>query len=247
MNTVSPSAVSPPNRWRRLVPAGILLAGLVAFFAMGWHRYFTFDYLHSHRMALTDWVAANAALAALAYIALYTAVTALSLPAAAIVTLAGGFLFGIVLGTLWTVIGATLGAVIVFLAARSAFGALLRNKAGSRLARLEAGFKRDAFSYLMFLRLVPVFPFWLVNLAAAFLGVDLRVYTIATLIGIIPGTAVFAAVGAGLGTVLEKGDKPDLSIIFSAPILLPILALAALSLVPILYRRYKERSGGGAS
>jgi uncharacterized membrane protein YdjX (TVP38/TMEM64 family) len=177
----------------------------------------------------------------LAYIAIYTAVTALSLPAASIATLAGGFLFGIVLGTVWTVIGATIGAVAVFLAARSAFGALLRPKENSGLGRLEAGFRRDAFSYLMFLRLVPVFPFWLVNLAAGFFGVSLGTYTLTTFIGIIPGTAVFAAVGNGLGMVLEKGESPDLGVIFTAPILLPMLALAALSLVPIFYRRWKAK------
>lgn len=239
-----PAVEPPPRQWRRLLPAGILLAGLVAFFAFGLHRHFTFDYLQRHLGALMDWVSANAAMAALAYIALYATVTALSLPAAAIVTLAGGCLFGTILGTVWTVIGATVGAIAVFLAARSAFGALLRTKAGSRLARLEEGFKRNAFSYLLFLRLVPVFPFWLVNLAAAFLGVNLRTYAIATFVGIIPGTAVFAAVGAGLGTLLERGEKPDLGVIFSPPILLPILALSVLSLAPIVYRRFKERRDG---
>ena len=242
-----PSAAPAPRTWRRLLPAGLLLAGLAAFFALGLHHYFTFDYLHQHRMGLIDWVAANGLLAALAFIGIYTVVTALSLPAASIVTLVGGFLFGTVLGTIWAVIGATIGAIAVFLAARSAFSALLRSKAGSALARLEAGFKRDAFSYLMFLRLVPVFPFWLVNLAAAFLGVNLRTYAVATFFGIIPGTTVFSAVGAGLGSVFEKGEKPDLGIIFSPPILLPILALAALSLAPILYRRFKERRAGAKS
>jgi uncharacterized membrane protein YdjX (TVP38/TMEM64 family) len=154
-------------------------------------------------------------------------------------------LFGAVLGTSLTVLGATAGAVAVFLAARSAFGDVLRARADSFVGRLEAGFRRDAFSYLLFLRLVPAFPFWLVNIAPAVFKVPLRTFAITTFLGIIPGTAVYCSVGAGLGSVLDRNEAPDLGLVFEPRVLLPLLALAALALVPMLYGRWKARRGGG--
>ena len=127
----------------------------------------------------------------------------------------------------------------VFLAARTAFGDLLRQKAGNRLKKLEAGFRENALSYMFVLRLVPLFPFWLVNLAPALFGVKLRTYIIATFFGIMPGGLVYAGVGNGLGAVLDAGKTPDLGIIFEPAILLPILGLAALSLIPVIYRRLR--------
>jgi uncharacterized membrane protein YdjX (TVP38/TMEM64 family) len=138
------------------------------------------------------------------------------------------------------VIAATIGATLLFLAARTALGDVLRAKAGPGLRKLEDGFKRDALSYLLVLRLVPAFPFFLVNLAPAFLGVSLRTYLIGTFFGIMPGTFVFASVGAGLGAVFDRGERPDLSIILSPPVLLPLLALAALALVPVIWNRFKK-------
>jgi uncharacterized membrane protein YdjX (TVP38/TMEM64 family) len=110
---------------------------------------------------------------------------------------------------------------------------------------MEAGFRENAFNYLLVLRLIPLFPFWLVNLVPAFLGVPLRTYVVATLLGIIPGSLVYASVGNGLGVVFDQGDTPDLGIIFKPAILGPILGLAALALLPVVYRRYKARSKAG--
>ena len=138
------------------------------------------------------------------------------------------------------VFAATLGAVAVFLVARYALADFFRAKMGGAGERMEACFRENALSYLLFLRLVPVFPFWFVNLVPAFLGVSLRTYAIGTFVGIIPGSAVFCSVGNGLGAVFDAGGTPDLGVIFQPKILGPIIALAILSLVPIVYRWIKS-------
>jgi len=212
--------------WRRLIPVAVLLLGLA---------------LSRHHATLTAWVAGHVALAAFLFVVVYTLVVAFSLPIAVVVTPVGGFLFGLWLGALLSVIGATLGSLAVFLAARTAFYDLFHARAGAALARLEEGFRRDSFSYLLFLRLVPVFPFWLVNIVPALLGMTLGPYTLATLIGIIPGAVVYSSVGSGLGTLLDRGEMPNLGIIFEWRILLPLLGLAVLALVPVLYTHLRAR------
>lgn len=229
----------------RLIPLGILAAGLVAFFAFDLDRYVGLDALKQHHAALKSWVAARGFSALLIFGAVYALVVAFSLPGGAVMTVAGGFMFGAVAGTVTVVISATIGACAVFLAARYAIGDLLRAKAGPSLKKLEAGFREDAFSYLLVLRLVPLFPFWLVNLAPAFLGVPFGIYALGTLIGIVPGTVVFILVGRGADAVLDKGGDIDLGIIFEPHVLAPIVGLAVLALVPVVYKRWKARHGTG--
>jgi uncharacterized membrane protein YdjX (TVP38/TMEM64 family) len=226
--------------WKKLWPLVVLAAGAAAFFGFGLNEYVTLDALKDNRETLQTLVAENLVLAAAVYIAIYTLMVAFSVPGALIATLTGGFLFGTVFGGLFTVIGATLGATIVFLAAKTALGDALRAKAGPGIRKMEEGFQENAFSYLLVLRLVPLFPFFLVNLAPAFLGVPLRTYVVATFFGIIPGTFVFASVGNGLGAVFDAGNDPNLGIIFQPEILGPILGLAALSLIPVIYRRFSK-------
>ena len=232
---------------RRILPVAVLLVGLGLFWALGLGRYFSFDTLSQHHAELTAWVAAHGVLAAFAFMASYALVVAFSLPIAVLITPLGGFLFGPWLGAALAVVGATLGAVAVFLAARTALRDVFRARAGKTLAKLEDGFKRDAFHYLLFLRLVPVFPFWLVNIVPALLGMSLAAYTLATLIGIIPGAVVYASVGAGFGRLFERGEMPNLGVIFEWRILLPLLGLAALALVPIVYTRLKGTQRGGTA
>ena len=229
------------NQLTRFLPITVVVAGLVLFFAMGWHQYLSFEALSRHRSDLVLFAADNAFLAVLVYVGLYIVVTAFSLPGGVWLTLAGGFVFGGWLAGIYTVVGATIGATCIFLAARYAFADLFREKAGENLKRMEAGFQKNAFNYLMFLRLVPAFPFWLVNLVPALLDVKLSTYVTATFLGIIPGTFVFAFVGAGLGSVFESGAEPDLGLIFEPQVLLPILALACLSVVPVLHRKFKSQ------
>jgi uncharacterized membrane protein YdjX (TVP38/TMEM64 family) len=158
-----------------------------------------------------------------------------------VLTVIGGFVFGTLAATLCVILGATLGAVGLFLAARYAFYDALHAKAGPALRKMEPGFKENALSYLLVLRLVPLFPFWLVNLVPALLDVPLRIYVIATVIGIVPGTFVYASVGNGLGEILAAGKTPDPSLIYDEDVLIPLLGLAFLALLPVLYKAWRAR------
>lgn len=195
------------------------------------------DTLSRHRAALTGWVAANPALSALAYLGVYTAAAAFAVPGAVVLTLAGGFLFGAVLGTVLTVLAATLGATLLFLLAGRVFGADALRRLGPRAEALARGIQANAWSYLLVLRLVPLFPFFLVNLVPAFAGVRLPVFVGTTLLGIIPGTAVFSLSGAGLGRVLDAGGTPNLSGILTPEIIAALCGLAGLALLAIPLRK----------
>ncbi len=234
----------PGLSFARLLPLVILVGGLVAFFALGLNKYLTLDLLRENRDVLKAWVAENKTTAVLAFIAVYIAVAAFSLPVSALVSITGGFLFGSVLGAAWGVTGATIGATILFLVARSALGEPLRQRFAAQAKALEDGFKANAFSYMMLLRLVPLFPFWLVNLAAAFTGVSARTFVATTFVGIIPGAFVFASIGNGLNALFDAGEQPDLSLvaIISRPdFYIPIVGLALLSLIPIVYRAFAKK------
>lgn len=235
------AAARKASPMRRLAPLAALAIAIALALALDLDAYISFAALREHRMELLDFVERHPLLAPLLYAALYTVVIALSIPGGAILTIAGGFLFGAAFATVLVVLGATLGATVLFLIARTALGDPLRARAGSRMRRMEAGFREDAFNYLLVLRLIPVFPFWLVNIVPAFLGVRLRTYVMATLLGIIPGSFVYASVGNGLGAVFDAGGTPDLGIIFKPEIILPIIGLALLALLPVVYRKFKTR------
>jgi uncharacterized membrane protein YdjX (TVP38/TMEM64 family) len=229
---------------KRMLPLAVLLAGLVAFFALGLNRYVSLDALSENRQLLLGWVDQNGLIAGLTFVAVYAASTAFSIPGGAVLTITGGFLFGIVVGALYVVIGATLGATALFLAARTALRELLRARAGPAIKKMEAGFHRNAVSYMLVLRLVPLFPFWLVNIVPALIGVPLGIYVATTFFGIIPGTVVYSSLGNGLGAILDAGEEVNLGLIFEPEVLLPLMGLALLSLVPVVYKRVKGRKGG---
>jgi uncharacterized membrane protein YdjX (TVP38/TMEM64 family) len=229
---------------KRWLPLAAVLLAIAASFALGLNDYLSFETLRQNRMALADFVDRNAVLAVLSFIGIYALSTALSLPGAAALTVAGGFLFGSVVGSLWVVIAATLGATGIFLAARSAFGGLLQERAGPFLRKMEAGFRENALSYLLFLRLVPVFPFFVVNLVPAFLGVSLRDYVIATFIGIIPGSFVYASVGAGLGSYFDANAEASLAGVLTPEVIIALAGLSLLSLAPIAYKRWNRKRVG---
>ncbi|MGB8274579.1 MAG: TVP38/TMEM64 family protein [Alphaproteobacteria bacterium] len=228
----------------RYLPLLALAAGFAAFFVFRLDRYVSFDALREHREALLTWVGGHAASAAAVFIVVYAVAIATSIPGGLVLSVAGGFLFGTWLGSIYIVIGATLGATAIFLAARTALRDILARRAGPAIRKMEAGFREDAFSYMLVLRLVPLFPFWLVNLVPALLGVPLRTYVAATAVGIIPGTVVFASVGNGLGAIFDQGGTPDASVVLRPEILLPLIGLALLSLIPVVYKRIKPRKGG---
>jgi uncharacterized membrane protein YdjX (TVP38/TMEM64 family) len=236
VGTVSPFS---PRRW---LPLAALAVAFILFLALGGERYLSLDTLAQHRAALAAWVARAGPISIVLYALVYFAVAALSLPGAAILTLAGGFLFGPVWGTLAALIGATLGAGAVFLIASTSLGVLIERYAGARIKTLEAQFRAHAVSYLLVLRLVPLFPFWLVNLAAGLFGMKLGSFIVCSFFGMAPGAFVYASLGSGLGDIIASGRTPDLLVLFAPRVLLPLVALAALALVPpFLQRRAKRK------
>jgi uncharacterized membrane protein YdjX (TVP38/TMEM64 family) len=230
-------AVAAP-RIALLAALGIA-AGLIFWFDLD--RYLTFMALKDNRFVLVNFVEQRMVLAVLTYLAVYALATAVSLPGGAILSIAGGFLFGSWLGTLWIVIAATIGATAIFLIARTALGGPLRQRAGPALRRMEAGLAQNAFSYLLTLRLIPLFPFFLVNLVPAFLGVTLRTYVVATLIGVIPGAFVFASAGVGLGSVFASSQSFTAKSVVTPEILVALTGLGLLSLLPVAYKWVRAR------
>lgn len=222
---------------RRLIIATVLVGLVAAVWMVAKDHLPSWSELARHRTALTEWIAAHPRLAPCLYVASYTASVALSLPQGALLTVAGGLLFGTLIGGALAVIGATLGAVTLFLIARSAAAGPMAARGGATVAGLRKELRQNGFAYLLALRLIPLVPFWLVNLAAALSGIGLRQFAIATFIGIMPATFVIASVGAGIGDVVARGEQPDLNILLSWPVLGPLLALAVLSLTPVVWRK----------
>lgn len=227
-------------RLKHLLPLALLFTGVVVLWVSGVHHDLSWPSLARHQAALLATVAARPVTAAAVYLVLYMAVVALSVPEAAVVTVLGGLLFGTWVGGALAVTGAGLGALVLFLAARYALAGIVAERASVLMARMRPGLERDGFFYLLAIRLVPIFPFWLVNLGAAACGMRVLPFAAATLIGIIPGTLVFAGLGEGLRTVLAEGTAPDFMIIFSPRVLLPLLGLAVLSLLPAVWRRLRS-------
>ncbi len=227
-------------RWLLVVA---LLLGLSAAYYFNFTSYFTFESLKAHHLKLQEWTRAHYGKTVIAYICINCLTVALSIPGAVFVTLAGGLMFGPI-ATLYVVIGATLGASIVFFAVKTALGEALAKHATGKIARMEKGFNENAFNYLLFLRLLPVFPFWLINIGAGLLAVPSRTFFIATFIGIIPGAFVYVMVGNGLHTILAANDTPNLGIIFHPAVLFPLVGLAVLSVLPIVYQKLKRKRHG---
>ena len=240
--TDTPSAETKTSglRLSRLLPLGVLAAGIAAFFALGLDQYVSFEALREHRDVLVDFVAYNPLLAPLAFMVIYAFVVAFSLPGGAIMTISGGFLFGTVLGTAFVVLSATAGATILFVIAKTSLGDPLGARAGPWLKKMENGFKENALSYLLVLRLIPLFPFFVVNLVPAFLGVSLRTYVMGTLFGIMPGSFVYATVGAGLGSIFDKNEAFTASGILTPEIVTALVGLSVLSLLPTPIRRSRR-------
>lgn len=223
---------------KKFAPLIAAVGGAVALYIFG-GDYLSFDALRENREALLAWRDANYVLAALAFVVAYCIATALSFPGGLALTLTGGFLFGTIFGAAFVVTGATLGAVAIFLIAKAGLGDTMRQRASGFLKKMEAGFRENEISFLLILRLVPAVPFFIANVAPAFLGASLFNYTWTTFLGIIPGTLVYASVGAGLGAVFAAGEDPNFGLIFEWHILGPLLGLAALSALPIIIKKVR--------
>ena len=239
--TRPPAPAAKPLGFRLLAVAGAAAAVAIALKLTGALDHLSFAALARNREWLVTQVEALGPGAPVLFVLAYAACTALSLPTGLLLSTLGGFLFGTGWGGLCNLIGATLGATAVFLAAKTVLGDVLRARAGPFLQKLETGFREDEFSYMLVLRLVPLFPFWLVNLAPAFLGVRTSTFIIGTFFGIIPGAFVYASVGTGLGTILESGGTPDGSALLQPRVLLPIAGLVVLALIPVVAKRIRRR------
>ncbi len=234
---------------KRWLPISIILVLLVAGLLSGVHEKLTLSNLIQQREALGRFVSDNLVIALAAYMLLYVIIVAVSFPGGLALSITSGFLFGWVLAGFATVIAATTGAVIIFLIARSSFGNMLENKAGGFVEKMSKGFQKDAFQYLLTLRLVPAFPFWVVNIVPGLLNMKLVPYVVATFFGIIPGTFAFTYLGAGLDSVIAEQERADPGCVdagsctidpkalITTELLLALGALAALSFLPFVLKK----------
>ena len=224
------------NKFKQFLPLIVIIALMVAAYFSGLGEYLSFESIKDSREVLQQKVAENPILVVAAFSLLYIAAVALSLPFATILTLLGGFLFGAVWGTIIVVTSATIGATLIFLIARSSFGAFLRQKAGGLYNKVEKDFSENSFNYLLFLRLAPIFPFAIVNILPALFNMDTKRYITATLIGILPGSAVYVYTGQSLGTIEKLSD-------LASPQLITAFALlSAMALVPTLLKKMRKKS-----
>jgi uncharacterized membrane protein YdjX (TVP38/TMEM64 family) len=257
MAMIKPTVVAPvidpaTPAWKRFLPLLIAASVLGIILLNGWHRQLTLENMFAFRDRFQTAIQANLPLALLAYIASYATAVALSVP--------GALIFGWLLGGVAAVIAASIGATVLFLIARSAFGESLRRKAGPGIGALVDGFQKDAMSYLLFLRLVPAFPFFLVNIAAAIVNVPLRTYIVASVIGMVPATFAFASIGAGLDSVFAKSKADQAACaalkglaacplelstksLVTKEILIALTLLAVVALIPIAYKKWNQRHG----
>ena len=215
----------------------------VSYFLQG---YLSFDNLREHRAILTEFRDANYLVAVVVFILVYTLFVAFSVPGGLVFSLTGGFLFATFPGVFYNMVGATLGASAIFLAARWGFGAnlaaTLENSEGL-VKRIKDGVDENQWSMLFLIRLVPGVPFFLANLVPSFLDVPLRRFVISTFLGIFPGALVFTSIGAGLGDIFERGQTPDLAVVWEPQIILPILGLCLLSALPLLLKLLRGKKG----
>ena len=242
---------------RRFGPLAIVAAVIVLIVAMGWHRQVTLENIITARDRFHHMLSEHAVLAVLIYMAVYVCMASLCLPGSPLLTAMGGLMFGWLIGGLAAIVGATVGATILFLIARTALGESLTGRAAPWLSKLRQGFAEDALSYLLFLRLVPAFPFWFVNIAPAILGVPLRIYVIGTFFGIIPASFAFASAGAGLDSVVmaakaehaacvaQKGIAAcELTIrassLVTRELILALALLGLLALIPVAVKKWRN-------
>ncbi len=224
----------------------VLVAGTGAFYL---RDFFSFETLRDNRDLLIGWRDENYLLAGLVFTGGYILVVTFSLPGAAVMTLTGGFLFGVFPGALFSIVGATIGAILIFTAAKTGLGdrlhAKMQAQGGGVIKRMEKGLHENEISYLLLMRLVPAIPFFVANLAPAFFGVKGRNFALTTFFGIMPGSIVYTSVGSGLGAVFAAGETPDLGVIFQPEILGPILGLSALAVLPIVVKAFTKNKETG--
>lgn len=231
--------------WWRYAPILLIVAGLLVAYGLDVGHYLSLGYLSESRGALKAVVERNMPLSVACFFLFYTVAIAFVFPAPVILTIAGGFLFGWWLGGCIAVAGATVGGTALFLAARTAFGSVLRRRAGGAIQRFAEGFRRDAFTYLLILRLTPLLPVAALNIGPAFFNVSLRAFALATFIGIIPGAMVYAFLGSGLDRLLKiAGNDDELSVadLMTRELGIALGGLAVLALLGLGLKRWLLRA-----
>ncbi len=240
---MSETTQAPRNGLARHIPLLVILAvAAVGFFTLG--DYLTFETLRDNREALLAWRDANYWAMAAAFVGIYIVIVAFSLPGAAVASMTGGFLFGLFAGTVFNVFAATIGASAIFLAARWGLGESLTKRVESSegtIKKLKDGLRENEISVLFLLRLVPVVPFFVANLVPALVGVRFRNFLITTALGIIPGGIVYTWIGVGLGGVFDRGETPDISLLWEPFVIGPIIGLCVLATLPIVIKSLRGR------
>lgn len=226
---------------KRYIPIGIIVALMILVYFLGLHGYISMATLQQHRKDLVDFVSQYPVLSPFIFILIYFFAVSISFPGSVFITILGGFLFSQPLSTIYVIIGATSGATLVFLVAKTATGDAIRSKAGPLVQKMEKGFQENATSYLLFLRFVPIFPFWAVNLAPALFGVKIKTFVWTTMVGIIPGTFVFTQAGAGLAAILDTDGNISVDDVFNWQVRVALIALGFFALIPILVKKLRNR------
>lgn len=222
-------------------PIGLIVILMLVGYFSGFYRAFTFDTLRYQHLEMSEYVNEHPVLTPIMFIGTYLVATALSIPGGLFLSLIGGYLFAQPWCTLYVIVGATTGATLLFLAARTALGEGLKRKTGGNLAKMKEGFKKNAVSYMLFLRFVPLFPFWLVNLAPAFFKVSLRTYIWTTLVGILPGAFVFTQAGRGFNEIFETAQDFSLDSILNIQVKIALICLGIFALIPIIIKKWREK------
>jgi uncharacterized membrane protein YdjX (TVP38/TMEM64 family) len=231
--------------WKRLAPVGVIAGGLALGYAFGLQDYFSLQFLSESRDSLTSVVEARPVVSLAGFTVLYALAVAFSFPAASILTIFGGFLFGWLIAGVAVAFGATAGATAIFLVARSSVGVFLRDRLPNRVRNLAEGFEKDAFSYLLILRIAPVFPFFVSNIAPALFNVPIRTYVVATFLGILPGVFAYTWLGQGVGSVLDAaeaaGTEPSVADLVTTEITLAFVALAIVAALPVIIGKFRNK------
>ncbi|MGH1349569.1 MAG: TVP38/TMEM64 family protein [Methyloligellaceae bacterium] len=241
---------------KRILPLSVLVLVAGVVYQQGWFKYITIEQLALNREFLLNYISTNFVLALLIYMGIYTLAVSVSFPGASFLTLAGGLLFGWVAGGIATIFAATIGATIVFLVAKLLLSDFFAAKAGPLVDKMRKGFNEDAFNYMLFLRLVPVFPFWLVNIAPGILGVRLSTFFAGTILGIIPGTFAFIYIGVGLDSIINAqlgpyqsclaSGKGNCSFEFSTSglvtkeLIIAFVLLGVVSVIPVVLKKLRK-------
>jgi len=226
---------------KRLIPIVLLLSLMFIAWKYGVYDFLTLDFLRTNRHSLLEFVRSYPISAPIIYILFYILLVSLSIPGAVYLTLLSGFLFSQPWSTLYTVCAASTGAMIIFLATKTSLHHYLKNLAGNRVLSMKKGFSENAASYLLFLRLVPIFPFFLVNIVPGLLGVPFRTYAWTTVLGIIPATFIFCQAGSTLGSIVDSTKEFSLKEILTTEIYLVLIAMGILTLLPSLIKKWKSQ------